>query len=994
MKYKILVPAISLLLVLCCTPHLSAQQVVSGVVSSSDEELPLPGVNVVVQGTTRGTVTDQNGFFSLSGVGPADSIAFSYIGYISVTLAPGGSNVLNVSLEPEFRELEEIIVMAYSEKSRTEISSSVVSLSADEINNVTVSGIEDMLVGKVAGVHVQSASGQPGQNADIRIRGVGSAFSPQSPLIVVDGIIGGDYNPNDIETVTVLKDAGATGLYGSQAAAGVIIITTRQGEKGKTSFTFRADHGLKQPETGNFRVMNGEELYYYHKEIFDPAAFPTLRPTVLRTLDYDWINNSYKTATIGNYYLSVGGGKDKMNYFISADYMDDEGTALNSHYRRFNMRTRISVELTDRIKLGTKISGNYSTSLSPHWTYTENPFRMMPWDNPYDESGELIRNVNTVWYSNVPSNIFHSSVYNRYGGMGSGASADFTLDIRIFDWLTFSSLNSVGMGYGKYEEVESPLTVEGAGLGYVRTYVNMGQSLGTINLLKFNKRFGIHSVSGLAGMEGGTYKEDFDLGGEGQGILPGQEILSVAGTGIVSGNRREQSSISILSQLNYNLASRYFLTASFRRDGNSKFSPENKYGNFYTFAASWLISNEEFMEAADAIHYLKLRASYGAVGNETFPNYNLYPYFSSYSFEYPYNNQSSAYPDNLGNAALTWETSYPLNVGIDLGFIDRIEINLDVYNTITRDLLFQDPTAYSKGFRFQWKNVGEMQNRGVELAFQGDVVRSGSLRWNVNFNIGANQNKVLKLSEKDVTQINIAANDINQTMKEGEEAFSWYMPKWMGVDPDNGDPLWENIIYDEDSGEEIGRETTNSYAQADFQIVGSPFPDFSGGFGTTVSWKGLTLSAAFSYVYGNQIYNATRKELDNDGANNNVNAIVLLDEWSRWESPGDDATHPRVVLGGNRNAYEHSSRYLEDGSYLRMRNVKLSYDLPSGWAQKIGAELLRISVSGDNLLTFTNYSGMDSDVPLYRTSTWNLPGLSYFKYPISKQVILGIELKF
>ncbi len=994
MKYKILTPAVSLLLVFFGLRQLEGQQVVSGVVNSSDEGLPLLGVNVIIQGTTRGTITDQNGFYSLSDVDEGDSITFSYIGYITATRSARGISVLNVSLEPELRELEEIIVMAYSEKSKTEISSSVVSLSADDINNVTVSGIEDMLVGKVAGVQVQSASGQPGQAADIRIRGVGSAFSPQSPLIVVDGIIGGDYNPNDIESVTILKDAGATGLYGSKAASGVIIITTKQGKKGKTSFTFRADQGLKRPETGNFRVMNGEELYYYHKEIFDPAAFPSLRPPVLRTLNYDWIDHSFTVANIGNYYLSVSGGKDKMNYFISSDYMDDEGTALNSHYQRFNFRTRVNVELTDRIKLGAKISGNYSKSLSPHWTYTENPFRMIPWDNPYDENGELIRNVNNVWYSNVPSNIFHSAQYNRYGGTGSGASADISLDIKIFDWLTFSSLNSAGMGYGKYEEIESPLTVEGAGIGYVRNYLSTSQSLGTINLLKFNKSFGIHSISGLAGMEGGTYTEDFDVGGVGQGILPGQEILSVAGAGIVSGNRREQASISFLTQLNYNLASKYFLTASFRRDGNSKFSPENKFGNFYTFAASWLISNEDFMEAAEAVHYLKLRASYGAVGNETFPNYNLYPYFSSYSFEYPYNRQSSAYPDNLGNAELSWETSYPLNIGIDLGLIDRIEINLDFYNTHTRDLLFQDPTAYSKGFKFQWKNVGEMQNRGVELAVDADILNKGDFRWNVNFNIGANKNKLLKLSEKDVTQINIAANDINQTMKEGEEAFSWFMPKWMGVDPANGDPLWEKIIYDEATGEETGRETTNAYAEADFQIVGSPFPDFSGGFGTRLSWKGLALSAAFSYVYGNQIYNATRKELDNDGANNNVNAIVLKDGWTRWQAPGDIATHPRVVLGGNRNAYEHSSRYLEDGSYLRMRNVKLSYDLPAGWAQKIGAQLLRISVSGDNLLTFTRYSGMDPDVPLYRTSTWNLPGLSYFKYPISKQVLIGIELNF
>jgi TonB-linked SusC/RagA family outer membrane protein len=519
-------------------------------------------------------------------------------------------------------------------------------------------------------------------------------------------------------------------------------------------------------------------------------------------------------------------------------------------------------------------------------------------------------------------------------------------------------------------------------------------SVGTINLLNFNRTFGVHAVSGLIGMEGGSYFEEFDVGGIGQGILPNQEILSVAGKGIPSGNKRENNSISFMTQVNYNLLKKYFVTASFRRDGNSKFAPENKYGNFYTIAASWLISNEEFLDQIPSINLLKLRASYGAVGNETFPSNTFYPYFTSYSLIYKYNNQSAAYPDNMGNAFLSWETSYPFNIGVDYGMFDRFEINVDLYNTVTKDLLFQDPTAYSKGFKFQWKNVGEIRNRGIEFSAQGDVIRNSTLIWNLNFNIGANKNTLLKLSDKDINQIELNANDIYQVLMVDNEAFLWYMPKWLGVDPDNGDPLWENIIYDETTGEETGREATNSYSAADFQPVGSPFPDFQGGFGTLVSWKGLSLTASFNYVYGNDIYNATRKEIDNDGANNNVVAMKLKEGWSRWENPGDNATHPLPVLGGNKNAYEHSSRFLEDGSYLRLRNIKLSYSLPRNWVTRILLNEVVVSLSADNLFTLTQYSGMDPDVPLYRTSTWNLPGLSYFKYPISKQFLAGIEINF
>ncbi len=984
-----------LILFLFCVPLIQAQQNISGVVTSSDDGLPLIGVNIFIKGETRGTITDGNGYYMIRAGSQADTIVFSYIGYQTREERAGDNNVLNIIMDPEVQKLEEIVVMAYSEKSKTEISSSVVSLSGDQINNVSANDIEDMLIGRAAGVLVQSATGQPGEAAQMRIRGVGSAFSPQTPLIVVDGIIGGSYSPNDIESVTILKDAGATGLYGSRAASGVIIITTKHGVKGKTEFTFRADRGIKHPETGEFQVMNGNELWQYHKLVFDPAAFSSVRPSYLKTLNFDWIGNSFTPADIGNYYLSASGGRDKVTYRFSADFRDEDGTAIGSDFKRINLISRIMIELTDRVTLSTKISGSGSRSSSPHWTYTETPFRMIPWDNPYDSLGNPIRNV-SEWYSNTSSNIFHSSKYNSYGGSGAGAGTDVQLDIKIFDWLSFSTLNSVGMGYGKYEEIESPLTAEGSSAnGYVRNHMSYSTSFGTIDLLKFKKTFGVHSISGLAGVEGGMYFEEYNVGGVGQGIFPNQEILSVAGTGIPSGNKRESAEISFLSQINYNLNSKYFITASFRRDGSSKFAPENKYGNFYSFAASWLVSNEDFLKnAIPAIDLFKLRASYGATGNESFPNNTLYPYFTSYSFIYKYNNRSAAFPANLGNAYLSWETSYPFNAGVDFGMFDRFEVNIDLYNTITKDLLFQDPTAYSKGFKFQWKNVGEIQNKGIEFTAAGDIIRSSSLSWNLFFNIGANKNKLLKLSDKEVSQIELNANDIYQVLKEGEEAFLWYMPKWLGVDPANGDPLWENIIYDPVSGEETGREATNSYSAADFQAVGSPFPKFSGGFGTVVSWKSLTLSAAFNYVYGNKIYNATRKEIDNDGANNNVAAMKLRDEWSRWASPGDQATHPKPVLGGNHNSYEHSSRYLEDGSYLRVRNVKLAYSLPVSWVNKIMLKGLTISLSADNLYTWTNYSGMDPDVGLYRTSTWDLPGLSYFKYPISRQYMVGLEIKF
>lgn len=972
---------------------LSAQITVTGVVTSEDEGIGLPGASIIVKGTTLGTTTELDGSFSLQIQSPEDVLVFSYVGYETQEVKVGGNTRLQIVMTLDARLIDEVVVLGYSERSKTEISSAVTSLSAGEINKVTVNGVEDMLIGKVAGVHIQNASGQPGDVAQVRIRGVGSAFSPQSPLIVVDGIIGAGYNPNDIESVTILRDAAATGLYGSQAAAGVIVVTTRSGRSEKPEFNARVLRGAKQALTGNFQVMNGDELWNYHKLIFDPQVFNAVRPSTLRKQDFNWVDASFSDATVQRYFLSVNAKSGKFDYYVSGDYFDDEGTALNSDYQRVTLNTRVSYQMTDRLKLTTRLFAESFWAKYPHYTFTESPFRMMPWDNPYDEEGNPIQFVNN-WYSNVPSNIFHSSQFNQYGGNGSSFQGNAWLEYRFFDWLKFTSQNIAAAGFSKYAEVESALSIEGAPTnGRIGNFLSFNNSYGTTNLLRFDKSFGIHAISGFAGMEGGMYVEEFDIGGNGTNIFPGQVVLSAAGTTLASGNKRDSKSFSILSQLNYNLSQKYFLTLSFRRDGSSKFGPSNRYANFYTAAASWLVSGEDFWEGLnDKIHYLKLRASYGAVGNQTFPNNTFYPYFPSYSFIYQYNLQSAAFPINLGNPSLSWETSYPVNAGLDIGLFNRMEINLDFYNNVTKDLLFQDPTAYSKGFQFQWKNVGEIRNRGVEMGLNATIIQS-ALTWDLGFNIAANQNELLKLSDKDVDQIQISSDDIFQVFREGEEPFSWYMPKWMGVNPDNGEPQWEKIIYD-DNGNETGRELTNSYPDATFQVVGSPFPDFTGGASTRLAWKGLALQATLSFVYGNDIYFGTRKEIDNDGANNNVNAFLLSEDESRWERPGDIATHPKPQLGGNRNAHEHSSRYLEDGSFLRLRNLTLSYDLPANLSKKLGLRLLQFRVSADNLFTWTKFSGMDPDVPLYRTSSYTMPGLSNFKYPISRQILGGIEISF
>ncbi len=987
-----------MMLTLMVIAQVHGQVQLSGTILSSEDQEPLMGATVVEKGTTNGVVADLDGKYSIEVANRNAVLVFSYVGFLKQEVTVGSNTILNITLAQDFMAMEEVVVTAYSQKTKTEISSAVVSLKSEDINQVTVNSVEDMLIGKVAGVQVQTASGQPGEASDIRIRGVGSVFSPQKPLVVVDGIIGGSYNPNDIESVSILKDAGATGLYGSAAAAGVILITTKSGKPGKAEITARLKRGIKRPEFGNYQMMNTPQLYEYHKSLYSPALFPIARPDSLLNYDYDWVNNTYRQSNITTVNVSASGAAEKTNYYLSVDYMDDQGTLRGTTYDRLSMRSNVKYQLNDRVNIGTSFTFNYGNSTYANWNMSEGAFRLQPWDQPTDSNGELIYDVASAgWLSNLISNPYHSEVYNREGGYSIDGEANVTLDVRIFDWLKIESWTTFGMGYGKYEAIYSPKSYEGASdNGRISNDISLDRSVGNTSLLKFDKEFGAHGIDGLVGMEVGSYRSERNIGGDAVGFLAGQVVMGVAGAQEQpTGTIVESRGVSFLSQLNYNYNKKYFATVSFRRDGNSRFAPANKYANFFTYAASWLISSEDFMENVESIHYLKLRASYGAVGNSSFPDGSYYPYFPSFTAAGIYNGQTPYFPEVPGNYDLTWETSHPLNIGIDLGFLQRVEVNLDLYDTKTSDLLFMNPLPSSKGYEFQWANVGEIQNTGAELAVNATAVRTKDIRWNINFNIATNRNKLLALSDKEsVSEMVISRGNPTQILVVDGGAFDWYMPKWLGVDPDNGEPLWEDIIYD-DNGNEIDRVATNIYTEAaeDYQVMGSPFPDFSGGFGTFFSWKGLSLNAAFSYSVGNMIYHSSRQESDNDGENISVNSMVLQKGWSRWENPGDDATHPEAIYGGNLNSNKYSSRYLEDGSYLRLRNLTVAYDLPQQIAQKISVHNVRVSLSMDNLFTFTRYSGADPDVPLYM-GAWTLPGTQFFKYPINKQFLLGLEFSF
>lgn len=963
---------------------------VSGRVSDAKTGLPLPGVNIRVKGTLLGTATDAEGFYRINVPDPDAILEFSFIGYIRQEVSLNGKTVLDVQLNEDTRQLNEVVVMGYSEKSLTEISSSVAVLDSDELLDVTAANVATMLQGKVSGVQIVNNSGSPGAAPEIRIRGTGSISASASPLYVVDGIIGGDFNPNDVETITVLKDAGATGLYGSRAAGGVIIVTTKKGQADRMSVNLKSSTGYRQISNGNFELMNSEELYEMQRGLFSPSTLPLIRPLKLKETDFDWIGEAFQPGMIQDHYVSVSGKSDKLSYYFGANLYDEAGTFLNTDFRRYSFRSNLKYDLSDRVSLTTNVNISKSDNTTYQYNSLYDAYLYLPWDNPYDAEGNprFIDATTSNWYSRDKRNFIHSSSYNSDTGKGMAVNGDLILNARITNHLSFSSSNRLAIGTGWFQSLVDPRVREGMSMGGSLYNSNDYSSYAiTSNMLKYKREFGEHSFSALAGAEAESNYYEF-MAATGQGIPVGLSVLDAASVPFdVTGTRTESTFNSGFTQLNYNYRSTYFLTLSYRIDGSSKFGEDNRWGSFPSVAASWLLSEEDFLKNADRIDFLKVRASYGITGNA---NIGDFQHLAKYAFTTQYASLPAGFPQNLPNPELGWEKAHTFNVGFDVDFLQRFKFAADLYDIQNKDLLLNVPLSPSSGFEFQTRNSGTVQNRGVEMQLTSTVVNRGDWLWNTTLNFSLNRNKVISLAD-DIDEI-ITGVEAKQIIQAGQDIYTWYMPKWVGVDPANGDPLWEKILYDE-NGQEIGREATNNYNEAQFQEVGTATPKFMGGLISNLSFKGFTLNMAFHYVYGNQIYHRSRQFFDNDGAYISYNTMRLQDGWSRWENEGDEATHPLAVANGNKLSNNVSSRYIEDGSYIRLRNIQLSYQLPASFVNRLGLGSARVFISGDNLLTLTNYSGMDPEVTIVGDA-WTRPGTGDFKYPLSKQVIFGIDVNF
>jgi len=960
-----------------------------------DETGPLPGVNVLIVGTNSGTETDFNGHFKLQNAKIGDQLEFSYIGLETQRVSINSTTKeLLVKMLSGSMQIDEVVLLGYSSKKRSEISSAVVVLDDSKLNDTPSNDIGGLLQGKVAGVQVIQSSGEPGASSQVRIRGISSISSEDAePLYVVDGIIGGSFDPNDVATITVLKDAGTTAMYGSRANNGVVVVQTKTGKLGKTVFEFKSDVGLKYADHGNVRMMNGKEFYNWSAEQYrDPVMheidlirFFDDYPRELSNKNYNWVDKAFSPSLFQKNYLSAKGSTEKLSYYISGSYTNDEGTFMETGYQGLNFRTNTTYRFNDRVTMKNNVTVNTSRGDSYDYMDMMYAYLGVPWDQPFNADGspKYIDGNTEGWISRDHINPFHNAENTKHNFHGFGATYDMNLNFKLTDWLSFRTTNRIGMYTDKGHNYVSPLA---AGThhnkGYVLDERNLGYEGITTNIFDLKKTINAHSISGLIGYElSKDYWEASHI--EGSGIPVGLEVPSVASTVLdVKGDNGTGAMESFLSQISYNYNNTYFLSASYRADAASNFPETNRIGYFPGVSASWLVSNESFMKDS-WINLFKLRTSYGVTGD---PNIGQNQFLGLFGLSSHYNGNTAAIPTQVENKLLTWEKKHQMNFGLDFGLFDRINLTLDLYKNTTKDLILRVPQPLSQGFEYRYENNGEIENKGFEVSLSTINFDKENFKWTTDFNFSQNTNTLSGINNP----LQITINGISQIYRNDVELYTFYLPKWLGVNTDTGAPEWEKLEQDTD-GNILSRSATSDYNEATYQEVGHALPDFTGGFTSNIKLFNFTLYTNITYQYGNDIYNFTRVFMDNDGHEPYYNNMSPNPDWSRWEKPGDIATHPSMQ--NNALSKEPSSRYLEKGDYLKIRTVSLKYTFPKRWISKSKLKELTLGVDANNLFTFTNYWGQDPEVNIKRED-WAIPGVSDFKYPNNKQFLINLNIKF
>jgi len=967
---------------------------ITGTVISSEDGVGIPGVSVSVKGTTVGTVTNIDGRYSLDVPVDAKTLVFSFVGMKTEEVAIGSQTSVDVSLSPETIGVDEVIVTAYGITSREAKTGAVGTVSGAKIAEAPVVSVDKALNGKIAGVSVTSNSGQPGAHSEIRIRGTSSINAGNNPLWVVDGIpvVTGNtndflntgnalasLNPNDIESITVLKDAAAASIYGSRAANGVVLITTKSGKDGKTSFSVRAKYGTSWLANDNdFGIMNAGQLLQYQRDAIvnaggnpDDPAGTYYRPKELLSRPLtNWMDHLTRYGTMQEYEISASGSNAKSKYYTSFNYNNTDGVFYGVGLDKITGRLNADYKLTNTLESGGRVNLSYLEGMDVPMQslYYSNPafagMMILPWTAAYTEDGK--HNVDIT--ENSRTNPRATAEYDDQWGKSYQLMGNIYLQWKPINQVTLRTTNAIETIHGEGRRYWSPETNEGETT--LQTTMSKYQRLTTSNTAEYKDvLYDDHSVRVMLGQEAMTHKGSYQFV-YAPGVNPDIPYVQTGTPGSIEAEQdyEARTLLSFFGMVDYNYASKYFVQASIRTDGSSLFGSNTQWGTFYSVGLSWNIHNEAFLDGFSFVNLLKLRGSYGLSGNNKIAPYRAFGVYSSAA----YNGATGMRPSRPENPNLSWEKNESWNVGLDFTVFENLDGNIDVYKRKTTDMLLAKNVPQTTGFSSNFLNIGSLDNRGIELQLDYEILNTRDIIWSVGGNISFNKTEILELGDNEEIAY---SEDSRLRHIVGESLYTYRLYEYAGVDPTNGEALW----YDEDGN------ISNDYSKAAYNYDYSPEPKFIGGFNTSLSWKGFNLGAFFEFKGGNHVLLIEKRYLSSDGGQMNNNQ--LKESLNYWKQPGDTGVNPKPVAGNASNSNSFSStRYLQKGDYLRVKDVTLSYTFPTKLIEKAKIGGLKFYVSAQNLYTFHDVDWWDPER--------GIDGIGYGIYPMTKTVTAGIDLSF
>ena len=1000
-----------LLLLLFCLPALAQDVAVSGRVTSSDDGSALPGVSIQVKGTTRGSTTDANGNYQINVAGNS-RLVFSFIGFTPREIAVGNQLAINVELTGDANNLDELVVVAYGVQRKRDVTGSIASINSKDIKDLRVAGLDQALQGQAAGVQVTQASGTPGGGVSIRVRGGSSINASNEPLYVIDGVpistgsysqigTGGqqsnalaDINPADIESIEILKDASSTALYGSRASNGVVLVTTKRGKEGKPRVNINAYYGT-QSVWRKIDVLNGSQFAELVNEARVNRGQAVYAPTVLDpNVSTDWQSLIFRPAPIAQYDASVSGGTNNTKYYISGTYFNQDGIIIGSNFNRGSTRFNLDQKINTKIGIG--VNATLSRSRSNRINGDNNIFGVLstallnpPNILPYNADGTYGRRPDLVGTDNPLAQAYE----NDFLGVNTRGIGNVFGTYEIIPGLTFRSQFGIDYLNLKEDRYEPTTTASGAsvsGRGIASVTVDKRWSMSQV--LSYNKRFkDVHYVSATIGYS--LDRSDYEfVYAEGTNFPSNdfRRITSAAVKSNASSNGSQWAYTSKISRASYSYKDRYTVQASVVQDGSSRFGADNRFGIFPAVSAAWVVSDEPFLRRFSALSTLKLRGSYGVTGNSEIDNFASRGLYGSGN---NYIERPGTAPTQLPNPDLKWERTTSYEIGADIGFLNnRLNGSFAYYNRQTRDLLLNAPVPSTTGFTTYFQNVGSLENKGFEFQINTKNL-VGAFRWETDLNMTFNRNKVLSLVNNQPINLGFASQ-----IAVGQPVGTFFGHYADGVYANNEDNTKgvrnssaAGAIFT--GGDIIFRDLdgNNIIDNNDRGFIGNAQPDFYGGITNRFSYKGIELSVFGQFVYGNEIYNNTR----NFGEGMNSLFGQSASTLRRWRKQGDVTDIPKAIFGDPINNRRASTRWVEDGSFLRVKNITLSYNLPASLLSRAKINNVRVYATAQNAFTFTNYKGFDPEV-----STLNgdnqarnaALGTDFLTFPQARVITFGINL--